>query len=268
MNNKLSKISSILNRLHFCMSVPASIMQGVLLFRNYSKFSIAIRKGSRGKKILQSQHVYKIKIKMESGNPLIHYRIQDVPLIFEIFQNKIYNIKRVTQNRGHIIDLGANIGLTSLYFSGVYGSTNPIISVEPSRQNNKLLELNLDLYTHITTIPTAVSNTDGVASFYDDGLGYNSKLDDSGDSTYEISTISMATLISNQNIEEIEVLKIDIEGAEEVLFEGDIDWLRIVKNVIIEIHNPDFVDTLAQVLMHYGLKFVEKRDSVYLYSKR
>lgn len=269
MNNKYSyKISIVLDRLRFCLGRCASYLQGISLFRNYSKFSLAIRKEDQGKTKLQSQQINKVGIKTQKDVLDINYRLQDVPLIFEIFQNEVYHVEYKSNPTEHIVDLGANIGLSSMYFSNTYGPKTSIISVEPSKQNAQLLKLNLKAHPNITIVESAVSNVDGLFSFYDEGLGYNSKLDDEGKSSYMISTISMDTLISDHNIQKIGILKIDIEGAEEILFEGNIDWVKYVNNIIIEIHEAGFVDTLAQLLMRYGLKFVAKKDSVYLYSKR
>ena len=67
-------------------------------------------------------------------------------------------------------------------------------------------------------------------------------------------------------------MKIDIEGGEEVLFEGDVEWLRLTKEVSMEVH-PCFgiderkipkildLDSFETTLLNKGLKVVRELDA-------
>jgi len=49
--------------------------------------------------------------------------------------------------------------------------------------------------------------------------------------------LSMRTLISRLGIDSIDILKIDIEGAEARVFSGDSSWLDITRSIIVELHD-------------------------------
>jgi hypothetical protein len=49
----------------------------------------------------------------------------------------------------------------------------------------------------------------------------------------------------------IDLLKIDIEGAETEVFRGSPEWLRITRNIAIELHSEDARDTFVHALDGY-----------------
>jgi hypothetical protein len=73
----------------------------------------------------------------------------------------------------------------------------------------------------------------------------------------EVPMISMATLLDTHGITTVDLLKIDIEGGEQALFDGDIDWLSRVRAIIVEFH-PDVVDYdgLVRRLVEQGFRYV------------
>src|SRR6266404_7620243 len=58
----------------------------------------------------------------------------------------------------------------------------------------------------------------------------------SGDELQTIG-LSMPAIIAESEFETIDILKVDIEGAEVELFKGDLDWLRSVGAIAIEFHH-------------------------------
>ncbi|MDP1974289.1 MAG: FkbM family methyltransferase, partial [Sediminibacterium sp.] len=53
-----------------------------------------------------------------------------------------------------------------------------------------------------------------------------------------ISAISIATIMQEQEWEHIDLLKIDIEGAEKEVFESNYEyWLPLTKSIVIELHD-------------------------------
>jgi len=137
-----------------------------------------------------------------------------------------------------LVDLGANIGLTSLYFAKTYG-TSSIIAVEPNPANVSLARRNME-QNGVTArvIEAAVGPCDGSAHFSD---AIDSNLGSISKEGREVRMISIPTLCSEQGIDSIDLLKIDIEGGEQALLSGEIGWLIKTRAIIAEFH-PDRVD--------------------------
>jgi hypothetical protein len=65
----------------------------------------------------------------------------------------------------------------------------------------------------------------------------------------DLQATSIPALLEESGFAEIDLLKLDIEGAEAVLFSGDCDWLGRVRNIVIELHGEacrqSFFDALS-----------------------
>lgn len=142
----------------------------------------------------------------------------DEIVIREIWEENVYRLEDDHLNRGGIVlDIGANIGSFSIY-CGLKGAT--VYAVEPEPNNLEVLKKNVELNNlqdSITIIDYGVSDFNGVAVIDDSGGGSTIK-DNKPGST--INIISFDDLLKKYNIEEVDVLKVDIEGSEKELILG------------------------------------------------
>jgi len=135
-----------------------------------------------------------------------------------------------------IIDAGANIGLSSVYFATQYPSAR-IFAIEPEKDNFELLRKNTERFQNITPICAALMQKEGQGVIFDTGdgsLAYQVK--EVHDQLGEVSCITIPSLCAEHSISKIDLLKIDIEGAEKEIFSDNCDWLSIVDVLIIELH--------------------------------
>lgn len=155
-----------------------------------------------------------------------------------------------------IVDLGANIGLTSLYLASRY-RPQVIVAVEAAAENAELARRNLGGLP-ATVVEAAIGPRDGTARFAttrDSNLGSVTATEDVG---REVPMMSMQTLLSAHSIATVDLLKLDIEGGEEaLLLDGDTSWLSNVRSIIAEFH-PDVVDyqRLITHLVEEGFRYV------------
>jgi FkbM family methyltransferase len=118
-----------------------------------------------------------------------------------------------------------------------------MICVEPSSSNFKLLELNLKGIPNVFLENYAISST-GINVYFDESLSsYNYKIS-KDKSLKEIETKTISSLIDKYDLKSIDFIKIDIEGSEEELFSNNINWIKVVKNLAIEIHNNYSINQL------------------------
>ncbi len=143
-----------------------------------------------------------------------------------------------------LIDCGANIGLASLYFA-IHFPTVSITAIEPFLQNSIAAEINLEKNNvqNYTLLQGGVWNKNTslfINRNFRDGKEWSINLIEKGDENTEtIKGFCLATII-NKIAVPIDILKIDIEGAEKELFNNDqyaASFLSKVKCIAIEIHD-------------------------------
>jgi len=135
---------------------------------------------------------------------------------------------------GAIIDLGANVGYSAAYFLSKFSKCS-VVAVEPVADNFAVMNKNLAPYSsRYTAIRAAIMpGADYVSPNMEAGEEWGATMSASKDG---IKTISIPELLGIAGKEHIKLLKIDIEGAEQQLFEADTSWLDIVENLVIELH--------------------------------
>jgi FkbM family methyltransferase len=139
-----------------------------------------------------------------------------------------------------ILDLGANIGDTAAWFLSRFPDAT-VLSVEPDADNYAIAARNLAPYgARSILVRAAIWREDGeVALQANPSWPSGSHVADGVASTDRVRAVSMATLLRQHNIGDIDLLKCDIEEAEAAVFAADPDpWLSRTGVLQIEIHSP------------------------------
>lgn len=206
----------------------------IKMFDNpYSAFDIGWAK----EKILKHQvNTDTLKYHLYKGKYKVAFR--DVPTflisIRELFINEFYKF-RTSKTNPVIIDCGSYIGTSILYFKVNYPGAR-VIGFEPDEKNYSLLKLNLDNwgFTDTTVNNAAIWVTDGSIQFNEAG-NMSSKIESSTINSRNTKMVKSVRLKDMLN-EEIDFLKIDIEGAELAVLRDCSDNLKNVKNIFVEYH--------------------------------
>lgn len=134
-----------------------------------------------------------------------------------------------------IIDLGANIGLSSALFLSRWPAAR-VIAVEPDPGNYALLRKNLRLYQAQCIQGAVWSRHTPLAlsrSFGDGREWATAVVEGAG----EVRAYTMDELVSAVGM--VDFLKINIEGSEKAIFDGETSWVARVRNISIELHDQD-----------------------------
>ncbi len=238
----------------------------------------------------------KTSIKLNGSEIFFNFRensIGDKGVIRQIFQQQDYNIAHWAQGKkllkyhhekskirpSLIIDAGANIGASAVYFSNIF-SNNVIFAIEPDIENWHLLEMNTN-GLNVFNFNGAISDTDGELVFLDPRRGdwgfMTRRLNDFDKTTNtktvkSISPLSILSHSATKNTTPL-ILKIDIEGGEDALFNGDTNWLNKFPLVIIELHDwmlpfsgssKNFIKSVAQ----HDFDFIYKGENIFLFNRQ
>ena len=159
----------------------------------------------------------------------------------QIFVRKEYGFE-VSRMPEFIVDAGANIGLTSIYFTNRYPEAK-IIALEPEAGNFELLQKNVAPYENIVPIRAALWHKNETITLVDPGLGewgFMTQGQNSGENLgsfrHDVPAMTVDTLMEEYGLPRIDILKIDIEGAEREVFQDSSGWLNRVDVLIVELH--------------------------------
>jgi FkbM family methyltransferase len=164
----------------------------------------------------------------------------------EIFTQEIYKFNNSSSNPV-IIDCGANIGLSTLYFAIAYPNSK-VFAFEPDKAIFNLLQKNINdnKLSHVSLYNEAVWTQDTELSFSNKG-SEASQIDTTGQSATKVKAIRLAKFLAQ--FEKIDFLKMDIEGAEFDVVKDCTTELQKVQNFFLEYHgNSNETEKLITLL--------------------
>lgn len=159
----------------------------------------------------------------------------DLAVLREIYLDKEYEWFPHGEPKT-IIDLGAHFGDTALYYHALFPNAR-IIAVEPAPETYARLVENTEHILQITALQSAISDTDGEIELHimPSSLG-NSLIQRKGTTNVvRVSSIKLATLLKKYELDGVDLLKFDIEGAEFPIF-SDKEATICSKAYIGEVH--------------------------------
>lgn len=168
---------------------------------------------------------------------------------------------------GCVLDIGANIGNHSVFFSEFY---KEIESYEPNPKTFQLLKINSEIVNNINCYEYGLSNTIKEVKFRINfrNIG-GSQIDiQSNSDSFNIKLVTLDSLYINFN-KKIKLIKVDVEGHEyEVLKGGEKTIKDNMPIIIFEQHETDFINEESKVielLKSYGYtKFASIEKTPYL----
>ena len=172
----------------------------------------------------------------------------DLAVFSQIFIEREYECLNLIDG-DLILDLGANVGYSSAYFLSRYPKS-PLIAVEPDPSNSALLERNLAPYgSRATVIQAAVwsraTNLSIRAEQYRDGDPWTRQVEERKNG--DIAGVDIPSLLALSQRNKIGLLKMDVEGAEVVIFSGKCAWLDQVDRIAIELHDDSAFGNATEV---------------------
>lgn len=178
----------------------------------------------------------KFKIRVNKLNFFVNMLTSDIPIFDKMFLQEEYNIK-FTNDPKIILDLGSNVGFSTLYFKSLFpGAT--IYAFEPNPRILKNLSLNCSQFNDIKFFPYAISDTDRDGEFFIDtksSLGSSSIRRSDNNIKISVSFRKLDSVIDELGITSIDLLKFDIEGSEYLAFKNS-KKISTINNFIGEIH--------------------------------
>lgn len=231
------------------------------------------------------------EVKLDESELNVNYRLEsdgDKGVITQIFHNHDYEVRQWKQGVSLInyynqmnsnetpliIDAGANIGASALYFLNIYKKSF-VYSVEPDINNWHLLEINTANYKNKFNFHGGIASADGKLKLIDPGLsdwGFRTEVTLETENT--IRCISPKSILASDYAKGMKpfIFKIDIEGSENELFQKDVDWMAKFPLIIIELHDwmlpfSGSSKNFFKSLVAYDFDFIHRGENIFLFNR-
>ena len=156
-------------------------------------------------------------------------------------------LKSVAQEGMYVIDVGANIGITSVALAKRIRRVGRLHSFEPVPEYFDILKDNVssNRLGNVKVYELAVTDRVGRAPFYQKEFSSGVVFEE-GARRLEVSTTSMDRFLDDKKIERTDLINMDCEGSELLVLKGAKETLRKNKvKIFCEIHH-DFLKQLGQ----------------------
>jgi FkbM family methyltransferase len=168
---------------------------------------------------------------------IIRKNTSDMFVFRQVFVSKCYDFP-IKKSPKLIIDAGAYTGYSVLWFRDKYPDAQ-IVAIEPEESNFRVLEKNTRNYEKISRIKAGLWHRKASLKIRQEHIPKYGQMTDEAPSSEGngLRAITLDEILGQSGHDRIDILKIDIEGAEKELFSENYEsWLGKVDVLIIELH--------------------------------
>jgi FkbM family methyltransferase len=183
----------------------------------------------------------------------------DVSTFEQVFVEQEYEIT-LDPEPATIVDAGANIGLASVLFATRYPRAR-IIAIEPDPGNFAMLERNIRAYPNVTAVRAALWGRSGslqVANPNDEPWAFRVQEADGGG----VDAVTVEHVLGTLGTGRIDLLKMDIEGAETEVMAHSASWIDRIGVLIAELHGGEAASTFFQAVGGRGFEISRHGENV------
>lgn len=143
----------------------------------------------------------------------------------EDYEPELAYLKQVLSPGKVFVDAGANFGIYTTIASRLVENSGVVLTFEPAIETYPILDRNVKInqLENVRVFHAAVSDQEGVTRFYHNNDAPNSySLGAANDNTEfeEIETLTLEKVFEQEKIKRFDLMKIDVEGAEELVLQG------------------------------------------------
>jgi FkbM family methyltransferase len=207
----------------------------------------------------------------------------DIIIFNEILQKESYKPalelqRKLNRDIKYIVDAGANIGTATVYFKTLFPEAS-VVSIEPADSNYDVLKANIEdnSFKNVNPVKAAVWNKDENLEIRDFFRGEREKelsffveeSEGNGTKGSYVRGVTIESIMSEFGFPQIDLLKVDIEGAETKIFNNPDSYFTLLSKVgilAIEIHEEVFDKwKFVQELESRGFNQISFGEILYVY---
>lgn len=211
-----------------------------------------------GRNVTTTRHGFKMEVdRLDAIKWYVHYYGEFEPQISAAW-------KRLLKPGNVVVDIGGNVGYHALLAAECVGAGGKVLTFEPASQNFKDLVANVswNSSTQVSVLPIAISDRPGevfIRYAGDNEQGSSSIVRGDGPGQI-VKAISFAEIASYTPLNSIDLIKIDVEGAEPLVIDGMmpvIDQLKPTCAIFVEVGPEHSGNELLAPFVKAGFKIRE-----------
>lgn len=201
---------------------------------------------------------------IDLGDYKLYVSESDTEVGIHISRNKTYephvanNIEAALRPGMRFVDVGANIGFFSMLAASIVGPNGKVLAFEPYQYNVKLLyhSAQVNRFSNVEIFPFAVADRNQV--FLYNNQASNGKIEPVSDISMSLSSklIYAVKLDDFLKGEKLDIIKIDVEGAEYMVLAGAGNLLQKHQPIIFTEFSPPALRANSQVTAEAYLNLV------------
>jgi len=178
----------------------------------------------------------------------------DVHVLEQVFMDEQYALSAALRPT-LILDLGAYIGLASVYFAERWPEAR-IIAVEPHPESFALLERNVAAYPQVRAVRAAVWDSRrrlGLVNPGETEWGY--RFADAAPGAMGADALTIGDFLADARADDVVLVKLDVEGAEREALAASEGWMPRIRALMVEVHEgkaPGARAALSGALARHG----------------
>ena len=175
----------------------------------------------------------------------------DRAVLFQVVRQRQYDHEIIRRcNPRLIVDAGAHVGISTVFFANTFPDAR-IVAIEPEASNFEILQRNAAQYRNIEPLHAALWHREekiAIANPTAPTWSFQLSSSESG----SVRSVTLDALVRQYG--RIDLLKLDIEGAEKAIFSIDVEgWLPHVRVLCVELHDR-LIDGCTQAVYAQLLK--------------
>jgi FkbM family methyltransferase len=166
-----------------------------------------------------------------------------------------------------IIDAGANIGLSALYFAHRFPLAN-VVALEPDKNNFDVAVQNTKACNRIKVLNKGIWDKNTFLEIIDSTVTNDAFMvkESALATTTSIEATDIDSIVEQEGWTSIDILKIDIEGSEKELFASNYEkWLPMTKMIFVELHDNmkhGSSTSVFKAISKYNFSFAMKHENL------
>ena len=166
-------------------------------------------------------------------------------VVREDYEPEVHFLEKLISPGDVFVDAGANCGVYTVAAAHFAGPSGKVLAFEPGEDSLAMLRRNVQLnrFNHVHVFPLALSESSGTARLYSHNHGASSftlgRTEEGDRLSFDIETATLDSVLARESITQVDVIKMDVEGAEELILRGATQLFdRCQPKVIFEINPP------------------------------
>jgi len=193
--------------------------------------------------------------------------------IFSVFIGSSFHELKIRRyfdlNKGVFVDIGANIGKYTIIMGKKLKDKGKVIAIEPEKKNFEILKKNVELngLDNVILINAACFSKEKKLKFYLDKRAgshsfYQEKVKSSKAITVQAKRLDK--ILSELKIKKVDLIKMDVEGAEAEVLKGATRILKSHPKIIFEAWDENYLKKVKKVLKPFNYKIKKIDEHNYL----